>query len=428
VKQKSLLWIFLLSFALWLLAACSNFPTLQPTATLEPTAFVPTPTMVSVESTDTINAPITLVVWILPQFDTTDGSEVSALLLNRLESYADSHPGFRVMVRLKAETGPASLLQSLHATSQAAPLALPDLVVLSTDDMANAADTALIYPFPEGYPAEEDLDWYDAAGQLGTYDNQRFGMPFAADALVMVYKPTQVEAVPTSWLEILDSGFILSHPAADPSAKFSLACYLSSGGGLTGESGGVSIEQIELSEVLNFYADAAEANVMPYWLTQYNTDELAWPTFAEGSAELAITWVSRYFREVSDNIRAAPLPTQNGAPYTLINGWVWAIATPDPNRQVAAAELATYLSAAEFTGELTQAAGYLPLRPSALASWPQGQLQALGSQLLPVADAFPYPSTVVRISPPISQAVISILKGELTAQDALAQVLSAVGQ
>jgi len=115
-------------------------------------------------------------------------------------------------------------------------------------------------------------------------------------------------------------------------------------------------------------------------------------------------------------------------PFTLIDGWAWTISAQDPNRQAAAAELSSFLSEAVFAGEWTQAAGYLPLRPSALAVWEEGPKKVLGGKLMPVAEVVPPPSVTTQISPLLSQAVISLLKGDLTASEAEEQILASIGQ
>ena len=411
-----------------MLAGCNALPTLLQTPVPDATEPVTTPTPIPTIAATNANEPITLLIWLPPQFDPASGSDAGIIFQERLDAYAAARPGLRVMVRIKSETGTASLLNNLLAASQAAPLAMPDLVLLSSADMYTAADSGLIIPFPSNYPTADDTDWYEIAAALSTRNDLRYGLPLAADALVMTYKPSQLEAIPTSWDGILNGGNTLYFPAASTSADFTLACYLAVDGTLMNEAGATAIEEVPLTRTFSFFADAFDNGVFPFWLTNYDTDELAWQNFSEGSAVLAITKASRYLSLDSETISAAPLPTQSGTAFTLMDGWLWTISAQDPNRQIAAAELASFLTQSEFMGEWTQATGVLPLRPSALSSWEDGPEKNLGGRLLPAAHAYPAPGVLAQISAPLSDAVISILKGELSSAEAVQQVLGAINQ
>ena len=404
-------------------------PLLQPTGTPQATAIIPTPTIEVEEPTvdaGGVEGVTTLTIWLLPPFDPHNDSSAGALLLERLDEYTALHPGLGVDVRVKSEKGLAGILESLITTSKAAPLALPDLVLLPNQDLETAIETALIFPYPDGIPAEEDTDWYEAAQTLGVYREQRFGLPFMTDALVMAYEIDNTESVPTTWEALLESGSQLSFPAADPTASVTLAWYLHNGGTFTAEDGTRTIDQTQLEEVFDFYSAAQTAGVMPFWLTQYDNEELSWETFIEGSPTLAIAWASRYLQYPQETLRAVPLPTNDGTPYTLLDGWVWALTSTDPNRQAAAAELASFLTQAEFLSAYSQAAGYLPPRPFALTNWATGPKQTMASQILPAAQPFPAASTINLVSPPISQAVVDILKQEKTPTEAVEAVLGEI--
>ena len=178
----------------------------QATATPSPTA---TPATLGVDS------PITLQLWLPPEFDPSAETDAAILLQARLDEYSRLHPGVRVQTRVKANTGSASLINSLSGTSSAAPLALPDLVLLSTKDMQNAAERSLIFPVGSEIDFNVENDWYPfAAGLAG--DDQIWGVPFTADGLVMIFRPSQTENPPASWSEFLNLGQRLMFPVSDP--------------------------------------------------------------------------------------------------------------------------------------------------------------------------------------------------------------------
>ena len=70
--------------------------------------------------------------------------------------------------------------------------------------------------------------------------------------------------------------------------------YQSIGGELIDEDGQVTISPEPLLNVLEFFESSQAANLMPFWLTQFDSDVGAWNEFAENRANLAVTWWTRY--------------------------------------------------------------------------------------------------------------------------------------
>ena len=66
-------------------------------------------------------------------------SPASSLLKARLDQFASENPDVRLEVRAKALEGAGGLLDSLVAANVAAPLALPDLVLLPRPVLESAA-------------------------------------------------------------------------------------------------------------------------------------------------------------------------------------------------------------------------------------------------------------------------------------------------
>lgn len=405
---------------LLVVAGCADLSAILYTPTPPPgTPMAATPTFTPLAGeTPQENTPMVLTVWIPPVFDPANNSQAGDLLMERLDQYTQQHPGYQISLRVKSQTGTASIINSLNTANEAAPLTLPDLVVLTSGEMQIAAVQELIYPLDLENLLPGDTDWYEIAIPLSTYQEQVFGLPFAANAMVMAYKTSMVETPPQDWSAALESGYTLHFPAADQEALFTLGLYLSTGSSLSDANGEPSLDTAAFEKVLDFYAQAQTVNLMPYWLTQYTTNEMSWTSFLESQDELAITWSDTFLQQANINVRATTLPSETGVPFTIASGWVWAIANPDPRRQVAAAELAAFISEAEFTGPWTQAVGLLPLRPSALTIWESGPGQSLASQLLPVAIPLPGTDDLALFGKPISDAVTKVLKQELTPQEA----------
>ena len=120
----------------------------------------------------------------------------------------------------------------------------------------------------------------------------------------------------------------------------------------------ITLQSEPFTSVLNIYQQAHAANILPSNPTQIDSDESAWIKFNETNKQILITWASRFLGQADETLTATSLPTLTGQPFTLVKGWGWAIANSDPNKQAAAAELAKYLTEAEFAGPWTQASSY----------------------------------------------------------------------
>ena len=196
----------LLAASVLLLAGCDALlPYVQPTGTAQPTPPLPTPTsapQVTVPAEDTSGL-IPIIIWLPPQFDPELGTPASEVLKARLEAFNLDHPNLAVSYRIKNETGPAGLLDSLSSTSKVAPEALPDLVLFSDSELQNAIERSLVYQYPNPIPSSEDTDWFNVAASISSYQGQTYGMPLAADGLTMVYDADLIEDVPRSWEDLI---------------------------------------------------------------------------------------------------------------------------------------------------------------------------------------------------------------------------------
>jgi ABC-type glycerol-3-phosphate transport system substrate-binding protein len=321
-------------------------------------------------------------------------------------------------VRIKEPDGPGGLLDSLTTANAAAPLALPDLVALPRPALETAALKGLVHPFSGLSEPIDAPDLFEYAQQLARLQDSTFGIPFAGDALILVYRPSVLGQPPEDLTSALSSSGPLAFPAADPQALFTLALYQAAGGDIRDEQGRPILQADILEEVLKFYQDGSEAEFTPFWLTQLQTDEQAWGEFTEQNAPQVITWLSRYLNSDQADLAAAPLPTLEGNDYTLSNGWVWALGSADPERQRLAAELAEFLSEADFLARWDAATGYLPPRASGLENWRDAALQPLALSIAQSARLNPAGDLLASLAPVLQQATIEVLKKQTDPQAA----------
>lgn len=406
-----------LALLLILAAGCSLG---APPVAAPPTPTVSAPPMATPtgEVTSTPAGPVTLRLWLPPEFDPRADNQAGQILKQRLDEFTQRRSGIRVEVRLKALDGAGGLLDSLTTASAVAPLALPDLVALPRSTLETAALKGLVRPFVYLNEPIDDLDWYAYAIQLARVQESTFGIPFAGDALLLVYRPSIVGLPPADLAAALQAGGPLAFPAADPQALFTLALYQAAGGGVRDDQGRPILQADVLERVLNFYLEASQTELIPFWMTQFQNDGESWQAFVEQRAPMVITWASRYLKERQPDMDAAPLPTLTGEAFTLASGWVWALAASDPQRQQLSTELGEYLSAADFLARWNTATGYLPTRSGALQSWSDAAARALARQVVNSAQLYPSEDLLTSLMPALEKATIEVLKQETDPQTA----------
>lgn len=397
-----------------LLLACQALPwTLSVgRATATPTPVLPPPPTPTLPPTPTesssVTAPAVIILWLPPPFDPANETPAAQLLQQRLIQFMSENPGVIVKVRVKTSSGPGGLLDSLAAAAAAAPAAVPGVIALNRADLENAALKGLIYSLDEAFPQGLDQDWLGYARSLGTIQERLYGLPFAGDAYTLVYRPTALGAPPASWDELLARGRAVAFAGND--ALTTLVLYQGAGGKVQNGQGLPTLEQEPLTEVFTLFAEAARRGVFPNWVTTLQSDGQVWQTFLERRADGALTWSSNYLIDLPTDAVIHPIPALSGNPYTLANGWMWAIADPDPQRRSLSMRLAAYLSASEFLAPWSQAAGYLPTRLSVLNAWNDANLRDALSQIILSAHIPPPNPVLDSLRPVLSFATQQVLK------------------
>ena len=413
-------------FLLLLLVGCDlaqNIPlpvTLPGGATSTPTGAVETPaaaTRAPTPSTpaggEPTNAPAqSLTLWVPPEFDPAGDTAAGQVLRQRLAQFSREHGGTQVHVRVKAASGPGGLLESLTATSAAAPAALPSVIALPRPDLETAALKGLVVPLDGLSTVIDQQDWYDYARQLAMVQGATFALPFAGDALLVAYRPANVNAPPAELETIYRLGQPLAFPAGDPQAMFVLALYQSLGGTVEDAQRRPALQAEVLSQALTVLADGEQRGIFPNWLAQYETSGQVWQAFLDRRVNALVTWSSNYLSSLPPDTAATALPALDDTPLTLAAGWGWAVAEPVEQRRKESVELAEYLAEGDFLARWTEAAGYLPTRPSALTAWTDQSLKTLLSPVAVSAQARPSSDLLSSLGPVLEEATLKVLKRE----------------
>jgi ABC-type glycerol-3-phosphate transport system substrate-binding protein len=301
---------------------------------------------------------------------------------------------------------------------------VPSLVLFNRIDVESAAEKDLISPINET-GMDADTDWYEYGRNLGTINGLLYGIPLAGDTLVLVYNTqlvTQDQLIGIdSWNSIISLEKPVAFNAGDPQAVFPLSMYLSAGGIVQDEDLQPALSAPVLTEVYRIFEQGSVNGVFPAWVSDIQNDDEAWTRLRYGEADFLVTTVSSYLENHSGNFLALPLPALNTGNYALVDGWMWSVSDRDPQRRVMAESLAEFLSSAEFLSEWSQAAGYLPVRPSAMVSWPAQSEKALLGKVILSLQEMP-PAEVIKIlQVPIKEGTLKVIESGVEAFQAADQ-------
>jgi len=409
----------LLVFLLLTLAACQSLPFDIPwlagdrtTATLPPNGssdVTPTPEIIMTE--EATHEPVTeLTVWVPPEMDPDLETEASQLFTNRLTLFSEMNNGLQVNVRVKAASGVGGLLDSLTATSAAAPSALPDVIALSRPDMETAALKGLIFPLDGLTEIPDDADWYAFTREMSLLQGSTFGLPFASDSLVMVYRPDRVGSFSRGWLDLLEENAVFAFPAESDQSLFTLALYQAEGGIIHDNQRRPVLEIEPLTAVFRLLQEGAQTGVFPSDLNQYQTFSQVWTAFREEQMDLAVTWCSNYLQERPAGVEVSPLFSMSDTVVSFGTGMSWSVGTPETHRHPLAADLAEFLVDSDFLSEWTSAAGYIPPRPSSLEGWEDQGLRTTISQIALVTKLRPSNDIIASLGPILREGTRQILQ------------------
>jgi ABC-type glycerol-3-phosphate transport system substrate-binding protein len=384
-------------------------PTLSAT---EPAATEAT-VVATADQTATAVANSTLVLWVPPQFDPNSETPTGQLFNQRLQQFQASFPEYTVEVRLKSENGRGGLLDSLSNASLAAPATLPSLILLQYRDLESASLKGLIAPLGQDTLDNIGQQWLPYASQLSEIQHNLFGVPFAGDALTLVYRPAQTPYPPSTWQELSTQNLPIIFPAADPDMLVVINIYQTASGTLTDENGEPHLDIDPLLKTFSYFYNGAQSGAFPIWDSQLTDFSSSWSLYQQQSSGYAILWASQYLQAQLPGIEITSLPEINDQKITYSQGWLWAIPQGGSQSLEGARHLLDYLSEPEFVDQLDQTAGYLPVYQSGLNTILDPDLKATISDLLNSSQPLPAGSTINSISPIMESSIQQIIKQQI---------------
>lgn len=413
-----------LGLTFWLLlavTACSGLNAPAPTPTDTPLSETPSPATPTPTLVDPSNQ-VDLTLWLPPFLAPTEDNPAGLMLAERIQAFNEQRPDAEVRLRVKAESGPGGLLETLQAASTAAPETLPDIIALDPTGLSTAALKGLIVPLSEVLDQPDEADWYPHAIEASQIDGVHYAAPFASDGLILAYRTNAFASAPLSWSQLLEANRTFIFPAGDEQALFSLSQYIQLGGTLATDEGRPAIEASTLASLLDFYTTASEEGSFAPDITEYQSSQETWQALLNGRSQSAVAPLSAYFsNDTNAQISAGPVPTRDGRGMGISSSWSWAIVTTDPVQQVVVRDLIDWLSQPEFLGPWTELLGLLPPTRSALGLWSESDFTPIATLLASSMQARPSEEDLATLGPAIHQSVEAVLDGSTSAQSAALQ-------
>ena len=443
-----------LLFSLFALVACGSSlqDTIPPTTPTASTSVLlpstPSPAPIT-ETIPTESQPliVTIGLWLPEEMDPYQNTPGAKVLAQQLDAFTDRHTEVQVDVVVKKSHGRGGLFDFLRTAWNAAPSVLPDLIVLDAADLESAAAAGLIQPLDAVLPSAALADRFPFAAEMTTINGQTVGFVLGADMPHAAYRRETLETPPLTWQQVLSPPVQFVFPVGGLNREVNdatLIQYLAAGGQMTDAEGNPHLDGDALLSVLQFYhtgmgslalSPTVTMTVSPLpisptlALNTYDIDQ-AWEKFQAGVGDLTIVQARQYWTEADDTVAIAPIPTLHGHPFSVVSGgWAIAMVTPDSARQNVALMLLDWLIAPDRNGAWSQAAGYLPGTRSALREWELSSTDRMTLRgLLNAAVLRPPPAAMETVGRVIQEAVVAVLRGRATPEQAVSAALESMGQ
>lgn len=391
----------------------STQPTTAPTATPDPVV-TPLPQSTITAETPAVD-PYRITLWLPPDFDPENGSAAGSLLKQQLDQFAIDHPGYTVIVRIKAPEAEGGMLDSLATASVAAPAVVPGILILPRSEFEKGARAGLLMSIDLSEFEGDQAAYFPYANAMTLVRGTRYGVPFASDALCLAYKPNEVAYPHTKWRELVQVNVkVTAFPASDPQGLMETLLYMSLGGDFGGDETRVNLDEPALQQSLLLLSEGATANAFPTWLSDYSTFEQSWQALLNSNATYAVIWASRYLADQPEKITLANLPKWDELGFTLADGWVLAFPQTSAEQLAEYQQLAEYLLETEFLGAWTEAIGLMPVTESALNQWDNAAIASVLQQVSLSAQPLPGNFVMGEIGSLFSQATVEMIRKQTT--------------
>ena len=419
--------------------APGQLPAPEPSGT--PAQSTGTPVDAGPAGTPAVSNAITLTMWTTVSFSPTLNITSGQILAQQVDLYEADHPRVRLEFVLKEPYGKGGLLDFLSTAGAVVPGLLPDLMILDVDELGMAVQTGLVQPLDGLIPENLLTDLYPFAREAATFNGQLYGLQVQADLDHLIYNTGKMTSPPRSWSNVLSGPGPYLFPAGGKAGLANdafLVQYLAvqDQSGATGPDSPF-LNADNLTRVLQFYRDAWSSGIVPAKIMSYHTTDDVWNDYALGQAALAQVSAHRFLLALRQSpshggdlerltsSAVAPIPAVNGPAAPIGRGWVLVLVTSDPARQAAAVDWMVQLMNPATNAAWNEAADYLPTRAAAMAEWRPGESYSqFIRQQLQAAHPRPLLVDYTRVAAALQEAILAVLNGTATPQEAANQAIA----
>jgi ABC-type glycerol-3-phosphate transport system substrate-binding protein len=426
ILMVSVKWISLLTTSL--LVACAPTPAAEDGITTEliltSTSVIITPEVTEIPVPEPPpTEPPRIIIWWPETLAPLNNEEAAAILAGHIADYERSVNGINVEIRLKQAQDVGGIIETLRTASVVAPDALPDLTLIQREDLVAAVQADLVQPL-EGHISSAIIgNLHRAVLALGQVDDELYGLPYALEVQHLAYHPvTNNESWRFEEMLLRESPFVFPANRVNGVNDVFLVQYLAAGGALL--DGGI-INADALRDTLAFYEQAVAAGIVDPVVLDYSAPANYRRELASGTISAAVVTSSVYLEMLAEGqmLDYGLIPTSNGQPATVLNGWMWVVTTPAADRQTPAVAFLDWMLDAERQGEYDEAVYLLPSQRSALRRWINPAYarfveRLLDNATLPLAD-----NETGSTARALQNGLTSVLLGARTADEATQDVL-----
>jgi ABC-type glycerol-3-phosphate transport system substrate-binding protein len=371
----------------------------------------------------------TLVIWV-PDDLAMPNSEALTLFQEHTDAFSASRD-VSVEIRVKKSSDVGGILSTLRSASTVAPGALPALTILRRSDLLISAQEDLIQPV-DTLLAPGLLEAASGVLSLCRVNNALYGVPYLLEVLHTAWRHQPSRTV-TNWdfASVLERRQTFIFPGgASVGLNNTLLTQVIAADGLT-ETGALALNVATLQDILGFYEAAAASDMISPEVLGYFSSRDYLSRIQSGDEITAVLTSTQYLRlrdtpEGAD-LRPGFVPTRDGRPATLLDGWCWVVVTPDEARQQLAASYIAALSGASSVRETANALNILPARPDLLRDVVGTRDEAFYSSLLQNVWVSPQNNTSLALERAIQDALQGIINNQIGAVDATEAIAAQFG-
>jgi len=374
--MRTLIFSLLVGLFCLLLAACQSNSSLAEEVVGEAASSMEATPSVTVEPVATVAVvaiPPSMVVKIWGPLELSPQSEgeEGQVLREQVRVFEASHPGIEIVYEPKPVTGAASVLDYASSARSVASGVLPDLVILPSTDLKQAVQAELLFPLDNLVAEGLGNDFYTFATRDVRVDGKLFALPLTVQVEHGVIRDESPHTTLTVLEQLLndDAPTWLFTGQARKEGEMSNALLLQL----------IAInEQLPTAEALpsrdKFVAlfttlhTAQQVGSIPRQVLSLDDHIQLYERLRSGQADFLESNSRKFMleRDREENILFARLPTLTGVSMAVIDGYVIAITTEEPNKQQTAALYVKWMLESSRLAEWNRAYRGLPPRRSSL--------------------------------------------------------------